>query len=102
MAGTAESTSGGAADPHSDGTISTTGVQNTAGTASTSSTSTSSSRLSPAAYGGIGAGVTIGVLLLVAAAAYFTGFVTFGKKRVTLNDAASTTSSEQPMKQARA
>lgn len=97
MGGTSASTSGGTSNPHEDGSVSTTGVANTA---STTSNSASSSGLSAAAGGGIGAGVTIAVIALLAIIAYFTGIVTFGKKKVQLhNDTSSTSSSEPPMKQ---
>jgi len=67
---------------------------------STSASSSSSSALSPAAGGGIGAGVAIVVLAALAAAAYFAGYVRFGKqeKNKPTGDNVSETSSFPNMK----
>jgi hypothetical protein len=67
---------------------------------SSSSESSSSSGLSPAAGGGIGAAVAIVVFAALAAAAYFAGYVRFGKKEQQRNtgDNVSETSSMPAMK----
>jgi hypothetical protein len=67
---------------------------------SASSSPSSSSGLSPAAGGGIGAAVAIVVLAALAAAAYFAGYVRFGKqeKKKPTGDNVSETSSFPNMK----
>lgn len=71
------------------------------GSSSDSSSSSSSSSLSPAAGGGIGAAVAIVVVAALAVAAYFAGYVRFGKqqkKRNVTGDNVSETSSMPNMK----
>lgn len=65
------------------------------------SSSSSDSGMSAAAGGGIGAGVTIVVIALIAAVAAFTGLISFGKKKASVRDDSSTSSSVPVMKQAR-
>jgi hypothetical protein len=68
-----------------------------------SASSSGSSGLSPAAGGGIGAAVAVFVLAALAAAAYFAGYVRFGKKqKAVTGDNVSETSSLPNMKTATA
>ena len=71
------------------------------GNVSTNNVASNDSGLSAAAGGGIGAGVAIVAIGLLAALAAFTGYITFGKKKVVLRDDSSSASSVPAMKQAR-
>jgi hypothetical protein len=76
------------------------GSSSSTDSATDSTSSSSSSGLSPAAGGGIGAAVAIVVLVALAAAAYFAGYVRFGKqqKKRATGDNVSETSSMPNMK----
>jgi hypothetical protein len=79
--------------PEVDGVDTTSTSSDT--TSDSSSSSSSSSTLSPAAGGGIGAAVAIVVVAALAVAAYFAGYVRFGKqqkKRVVRDDMSETSS----------
>lgn len=91
-------------NPHTSGSIDLQGNdttdQNGQATGQSASSSTAS-RLSAAAGGGIGAGVAVVVLVGALVAAYFTGFVSFGKKskkETVTRDDVSEASSAPPMK----
>lgn len=93
-------------NPHTSGSIDLEGNDTTdangQATGQAASSTSTSSRLSAAAGGGIGAGVAVVVLLGALAAAYFTGFVSFGKKSKrntnATRDDISEASSAPPMK----
>ena len=67
--------------PEVDGVDSTSTSSDTFSDSASSNTSSSSSTLSPAAGGGIGAAVAVVVVGALAAAAYFAGYLRFGKQR---------------------
>lgn len=73
---------------------------NHAGVNAAATAAKSGSKLSNAAAGGIGAGVTVAVVLAALGVLFALGRLHFGKRKVLLHDAASTSSSEYVTKQA--
>lgn len=98
-----EGTSGLAA-PNDDAHANMDGSNNDAHTIGTSSadsavTTSKGSKLTNAAAGGIGAGVTVAVFLALLGLLFAMGRLHFGKRNVALDDASSTTSSAYATKQ---